>query len=289
MILPEENPSFYDILHNKGNGLTENMVLLKEFAGKRRLKIKSALQYDDGATKNFGVPRVFLLSDDTSYFKIRICNSTSEALRIGNNLGYALSNGVPVSRVIEVSGPLVLLEYILGEKINELSQDDIKKISKIHSLINHPIEFKGYIEENLENMILSSMDILPKSDELSRMKDAFYDEFPESFIPVFDHQDFGVNNIIKGKGQFFVIDEEAFGILPFGYTLHRAIKGRRKYNVCNSEEEMNLYLSNLLPIYQAYYSKTRKFWEIVYKIREGARIFVSGNKDLAMNVLKNDQ
>ena len=76
-------------------------------------------------------------------------------------------------------------------------------------------------------------------------------------------------------------------MLPFGYSLHRALNGRAFYSVCGNEVERRAYLSFFSREQREYYEKTKTFWGALYRLREGARLLVGGNKELSKRVLEN--
>jgi hypothetical protein len=284
---PEENPFFYDLFFKKDKGVGLYLDLVKQFVKDRDLEVVSGLQYDDDAIKMSGIPKVFLVRRNNERFKIRICSSDEESVRINQNISYAYNRGIPVSRSIEAFGPLLLLEYVPGQSVQEISSEDRIKIGNIHSSLNHIVSYSENLKNKLESIFLVSLEALSKLKGVNRYRDIFYQELPENLFPVFDHQDFGLHNLVKNSQGFFVVDEEAFGILPFGYSLHRAMHGRRKYEVCSNEKEVRDYLSCFSKEFSDYYIKTQNFWESVYTIRESARVFVCGNRDLARRLVEN--
>ena len=281
---PIENLSFYNPHFKKNSGVVKYNYLFLNFVKEQGFDF-SPLQFEEETTKKSGSAKVYLLRRGEDVCKIRICCSEREALIIDRNVQYACSLGLPVSRSLGVFGPLVLLEYLPGEAFDK-GVGNVRSIARIHAAMNKEIKAGG-VENKLRNLFISSLEVLSGLPNLKNCLSDFNKNFPAELTPVFDHQDFGINNLIQlQKGGLAVIDEEAFSILPFGYSLHRAIKGRRKYSVCSSNNEGEEYLRSFPKDRVGYYQATKNFWETMFRIREGAKVSLTGDKTLARRLVE---
>ncbi len=283
-LLPEENPAFYNLSFKKGLGVDKHLEKFRQFIKDKGLELLSPLQYDDPTIKSFVTPAVFLVREGKSYFKVRVCDSDQESARIIKNINYARSRDIPVSKVVCASGPLVFLEYTPGETIKNLSSRDRIKIADIHNQLNHTIPLKLDLRSKLIRLIGDSIYVL-KDFDIGRYKE-LCQELP-NVLPVFDHQDFGLNNLIRTPEGFSLVDEEALGILPWGFSVYKAMEGKRGFNICCNSQDVQEYLSCFPKDKSDYYHKTHQFFGSLYTLRESARVLIGGNKNLARKLIEN--
>ena len=284
---PVENSNFYNLYFKKRIGARIYKHLLNNFIEARGYELIAPLQYDDHSIRSFSAPSVYLLRRDGRLYKIRLCNSQEEAKRIANNLEYAACQKLPVSRVIQLFGPLILLEYISGQPLQRLSKKDIASIADIHSKLNHIIYCDiERIEKKLKILFYSCFQALSHFKIMGEYKEIFLNGFPKELIPVFDHQDFNLTNVIRGPNSFFLVDEEALGILPFGYSLYKAMQDARRFNICSNREDVRNYLSRFPQKCRDYYLDTEHFWKSIYILRESARVIETGNLSLAKKMVE---
>lgn len=274
---PKENESFYDLFLDKSGGVPLFRRSFDEYVNSLGFSVECSLQYDEKDTRSFSSPKVFLLSKCQERLKGRIFNNEGEAIRASENLKYAYEKGISVPKIIFENPPFLILEYVPGDNLLGNKSGLIGKIGELHSSLNIP---QGGFEDLGKKFFL----LLGQCCDFSggdRVFKKVKSIFPKVFYPVFDHQDFGIHNLIFSFGKPYLIDEEAFGVLPFGYSLHRAIGGRFGYRVCESEEDKKKYLSNFSDAQRNYYLETENFWDIFLKLRSVKRALVVGNFSLA--------
>jgi hypothetical protein len=127
----------------------------------------------------------------------------------------------------------------------------------------------------------------PEDEAAYRLREQVLAEMPEKIIPVVDHQDIGIHNmIINPEGKIFLIDEEGFGVMPFGYTQLRCLYGEAAYGLCRNDEERRVYLSTYNEAEQSYLESTMNYWRLLNQYRGIARSISVGNISSAERKLK---
>lgn len=281
MMNPKENPFFYDLNYDKSKGVKLFFNSFIEEMRKSGYEIKFPLQYQHSDTKGFGMPKVFLLSKGNKLFKGRIVNSEEESKRIENNLVYAKQMGLPVSELVESMHSFMILSYIVEDKDLVFDNEMIREIGLLHSRLNiSQVSNKNFLGK-FEKMLMDCCNFCERPELYKKIKKTI----PSDFYPVFDHQDFGIHNLIIHNKKPYLIDEEALGLLPFGYSLHRALNGRSGYSICNSFEEKEIYLSQFSKEKREAYFDSMLFWENFLNLRSASRAKVVGNLKLSKKLM----
>ncbi len=278
-----EGTYFYDI--DRSAGQTE-IDFLEEIA-KMGLKPIKPLRFgvkgwDTVNINEFG--HMALCEDQEGRkYKVRNCFSLSEANRMQTVVNFATAKKVSTPGIVGRKGQVLVLDYIEGDNPSEsLEELDLLAVAKAHFSMEIPFEtLEGRVREKLNDLINYSINFINEidSDKARYLKNKLDELFPDKIIPVFDHQDNGVHNLLKGvDDKFWWIDEEAFGILPFGYTLERALYGNGGHGICVSEAQRETYVSVFTDEQIEYYNNTREFWKLLLVTRSVARALF--NKDL---------
>lgn len=286
-----ENTYFYNLTHLKDSGLADiqDVTIAISSVG---LKIVRPLQFQEANTLGFSQPRVFMCrSDQEGLVKARVCTSSEEAARIERSIGFARAIGISTPNAIRRSERFLVLDYTTGEHKPELSPSELIAVAQLHNTLNFRIPG---IEVQLHSEIIRLLDDCYEligtqvyQGQAAYAREMVQEVFPDSLIPVFDHQDLGKHNLIwPPDGQPVVIDEEAFGITPFGYSLYRAVQGRKGYNVCINDIDRQVYLEQFPAERVDYFHATMRFWELLLKTRSTARALIVGNRPLALSILE---
>ncbi len=223
--------------------------------------------------------------------KARNCFSSSEAERMERSVAFAANNSIQTPKILARDGQVIILEYIDGENPEGvLPLEDIRLIAEAHAEMEIPLpELESKTAEKLHKLISEALlklrEYLPEAT-VEPLEKALIEKFPTKIYPVFDHQDNGVHNILKGKdGQYWFIDEEAFGVLPFGYTLERALFGNGGHTICKNDSQREVYMSCFTPEQIDYYIKTREFWKMLLVARSSARALEYKEVDRALGLI----
>ncbi len=298
---------FFDIHHKKDLGIINsniNQSNIEEELNKIDIKIVMPLIFQTDKKNcnqnvNLNSNRVLMIKSKKHPYKklkLRVCNSLEQAKSICQNIIYMYN-----TTKYDFSGfafqyqNIVISDYINGSIINRDSTKDITKVAKTHAKITKKSfpEYEEELKKKLYYLIDECCNFLSKNnlETLSNQyKKDLLDNFPTVIIPVFDHQDIGINNIIKSKkSNIYFIDEEAFGLMPFGYSLHKACSGKPKYKICTNDKLAQIYINQFPKTRIKYYLKTIDFWDSLLRIRMASKYIMSDRKELGISILeKND-
>lgn len=275
------------------------MTTLFDLTGKNKMKFNSTIaeailrenlpsMVDMGEIPNgnkFNNSNVFLINIDEGKIKVRICSSEEQAKKIYENTSIAYEHFINCSKPFGVYSSLFLSTYREGSFFMPIRRN-IESAAKIHAEINNiPVDTNVDFRETVLKFMKQCGDLIKSKLGFSVEGKL---EFPKTYIPVFDHRDYGPHNIIIDPfGNLVVIDEESFDINPFGYSLIRPLRGDSGDNFCNTEEEYEDYLKNYGALKNIdYFLETRKFWEAFYYIRTAARRIINLNMDSAKTMIE---
>lgn len=250
------------------------------------------LQYDERETKDFiEGARVFGVDYYGKHIKARYCRNKREAEGVFLRAKYASETGIPMSEPLGVLENLALFSYIEGRSLScdesELYLDQIA--SAQHSLSKNKFgaESNMFVEELLTKMISRCVSKLKEvcfgMESLEKIEKIL--EVKPDIIGSFDHQDYGLHNLILGEDKrIYVVDEEAFGLLPFGYGIVRPIFDRENYKV-TSKKNLERYLSFFTIEQREYVTANLDYFRAIFILRNCLRRYISGNTEGAIKLI----
>jgi len=286
------NKSFYDPTIDKSISIGRDIYSeIIEIFDQQHIHI-FPLQYQDKDTVNFSTgARLFKVQSKNDFFKVRLCADPEDASGISIRLNYAQSIGVPVCRPLKIVKEYLVLSYEDGKKYEEkISDGDITEISKIQSKMNS-VRFEpaidGYIENKVCELIEISLNQLShkfKSPDILLLEKKLSQK-PKKIIATFDHQDYGLHNLIKKKNNKpLIVDEEAFGVLPLGYGVIRPVFDRLNYRLAENIS-LTQYLKNYPRETQEYIFENISFFRSLFIARNCYRRIRAGNIAAAEKLL----
>jgi len=285
-----ENTYFYNLRHLKDRGL-DSVTDVPLALANMGLEIVRPLQFQEANTTGFSRPRIFLCdAGDHTLVKARVCTSKQEAERIFSNVQIASSLGVRTPQVIITNESILISEFANGEHCTNPTDEQIVLVAQAHHKLNYQLPIlENQLRQQLGTLFNASYNVIGEQlgqQEAETVKAVVEYNQPQKFIPVFDHQDLGVHNIIwSDDGQPVIIDEEAFGIIPFGYSLYRATEGRSGYKVCHTDQQALGYKKQFSDQQNQYFVETHDYWKNLLKVRSTARALIVGNVDLARKLI----
>ena len=240
------NPSFYNFFDRKTTKEPDSLTkIISEISDLFKVKKDAIfpLQYNDPGTKNFSqFSRVYLLKSKGIPLKIRYASGKREAKKLFYRASFAKSLGVLMSDPIEVRGRYVSFSYIPGKNAtNANTSSMIKQIAFAQSLLNSakitPKATK-IVQDLTSKMILKCLDYLSKKKiSKSILKGLESKLIGKKFLASFDHQDYGIHNlVINEDSKICIIDEEAFGLIPLGYGVIQPIYGENNYSIISGNK-----------------------------------------------------
>jgi len=257
------------------------------------MDVSSALQ-DIGLT--YERPLLFTTSDPDAFshmvtartpekqeVKVRVCFSEASARQIYANVQHATDLGVRTPQALRHYGRLVILEFAEGENLEAPTLEQVRQAGTLYAGMNE--QLAGGTESTSERLgslvgkaLAATSSVVPVSLS-AKVKNAITQHAPSQLLPVFDHQDIGLHNMLVGPdGDLILIDEEAFGVLPFGVTLDKALNDQGAVGICKTEAEQQQYLTAFPESLQEYYNDTQHYWRLVNTLRLAARFVAIGNK-----------
>jgi len=286
------NPFFYNPLINKSQEKLEFLIEeLGDLFGIEKSKI-SPLQYTDPETKNYiKFPRVFKLKFRDGTLKVRSSDNESEANRLLERADFASSLGVPMSVPLGRKGRFSVFEYLEGDSLS--SEESFKYVSTIASVqaLMNSVVFGRELDERVAFLTSKMIDdcfwyLRDKGVDIDLLKRVESNLDYLNIRATFDHQDYGIHNIIiDTKGNIRVVDEEAFGIIPLGYGIVRPVYGRINYRVVengNPEDYFNSWDGSL----RDYLIKNLGSMRALFILRNSVRRFMVNNELGARNLLE---
>lgn len=280
------NSLFYNPKNNKAQSSYESVASI---IGISPTSLQP-LQYSDYETYQFSAPRVFRFDQAGSRLKARVCCDSVESNSVFVRISHAYNYGLPVAKPIGVMQNIVLLSYIEGSVVQNFSPEDVITIAQLHSrVVATPIgeQDKTAVIELMNNLVytcLTELCAMTSRSVYSRLVE-LADDLPQ-VMPVFDHQDFGRHNLIRSdSNELYLIDEEAFGVIPFGYSIVRAIYERDNYRITTSEH-LERYLREFPVQLADYYKENELFLRILFIIRNAVRRRMMGNVEGSNRLLR---
>lgn len=243
----------------------------------------TSLQYNDRETIKFIKPRVFIYPDKNAMVKVRVCHTNDEAEGVYRRALFAYKQGLPVAQPVKTVKNLALFVYIDGTQANFENAYQVKEISKIHSQLNNiSISAKDNLAcisktKHLIDYCIKEVTTLIGEKLAHKAQNTLHSK-SFLFLPVFDHQDFGKHNVIcaSNTSKYFIMDEEAFGIIPFGYSIVKAIYERENYRLI-SPEYLDLYLESFPNGLSDYYRTNENRLRLLFILRTYVRHQKVGN------------
>lgn len=247
------------------------------------------LQYFDAETKNYiSGSRVFHLVTKEGEYKARLCANKVEAKKLANRnieVEKTLDNK---AKLLKLEDNVVLFEFLQGKNLTASdATKHLEEIAQLQIMLNKQKygSLTSVLEKNVTQLIKESISTVEQIDKRIYQKLlATVNTFPQ-LIPVLDHQDFGIHNLISDEDKIYLIDEEAFGILPLGYAIVRATMERPAYGLghINSFEE---YIKYHPQETQKYVKENKKFFFALHTLRNCKRRFDVGNSVGVKKLLK---
>lgn len=255
------------------------------------LQIIKPLKFEKDV-KNIENHHMFLCqTTDGQKVKARFCFSPRDAARIEQNVQLAHAKGVSTPQVISRQDSLVVLEYIEGANVADMDISQYQALGKLHAQLIEPFsELAPAMHAALSALlvnILQRLQPISTTEQMKRLEDLITQLYPKTILPVFDHQDTGRHNTVLDEQQnLWLIDEEAFGIVPFGYTQERFQYGLDGLGTCQNDEQRGAYLSQFSAEHQDYYLATRTFWQLVLQLRTAGRYMILNRPEVAKSHLE---
>lgn len=284
-----ERTYFYNLYQRKDAGLPSNQEI-QELLAEGGVNLIKPLVFPDPDTSKVIRPSVYLCeTPETGPIKVRVCPSSEEALRIFDCVNIAVAQGLRTPPTIKLWGNCLALGFAPGHHEIDFDINEINNIGKMHAgFIVHYPELKDLMQIKMQDLLENCQSVIEESIPGTFHPNLYaqlYERMPK-LLPVFDHHDIGKHNLIKNGDNFWIIDEEAFGIIPFGYAISRAIDGRKTYSICSTPAERKAYMQNFPPDLAEYAMKTHNYWTKFYRYRAVARSIVLGNVDLARRLAR---
>lgn len=261
-----------------------------EMLERNGLKVIKPLTYkDDNDPSKFSTYHMFLCERQGQKVKARFCYSLRDALRIEQNVRFATGRGVNTPSIISRDDSLLVLEFVEGVNATELTIEQCKAMGELYARMLRPFpDFESKVRGSLQRLFEECLEsLLPvlSTDQINHLRSLANTLTPSKIIPVFDHQDAGRHNtIIDKKSNPWLIDEEAFGILPFGYTQERLLHGLSGSGTFDTDEQRSAYLDQLPEDFRSLYLETRPFWEFVLRLRTAGRHRFLNNPKALSNI-----
>jgi len=285
------NPLFYDPTLDKSISSKETTYKeIREIFGSNALELHP-LQYQDKDTTNFSSgPRIFWTEYNNELWKIRLCNNPHDAENIFERTKFAKRLSIPISEPIKIMGKYIILKYEPGNILSEESSEQyINEISQIQSKMNI-VRFDEKVDKqidlNIEELCNISLKGLQKNlghESTQRIKEIV--SARPKIIATYDHQDYGLHNIIKTHdSRIILVDEEAFGILPLGYGVIRPIFDRPNYRI-SANITIEEYLKHHSAESREYILTNMRFFKAVFILRNSYRRLRAGNHIAAQKLL----
>ncbi len=228
---------------------------------------------DEESSKNplFRIKLIRARTKEGIKVKVRFFEDRSQAVRSFESTSLAYGAGVPTTEPLSLDGTLGLFSYVEGKNLirENLNESDVREIGKIHSTLNNSQRYVNGEEfrENSEGMVERASKNLLDSGLLD---EPFKIKHPH-FIPVLEHEDFGIHNVIKGRERkFTLIDEESFGILPFGFGLVRPLYDK-VFRITASSKRGETYLSQFDEEKRQYFRDNANYFIFMYVLRNASR------------------
>lgn len=284
------NPLFYDPTIDKSINQDKTYKEICEIFGVNSLELHP-LQYQENDTVNFSNgPRIFWTKFNGDLVKVRICKSHDEAESIIKRVEFARDISIPVCAPIKAVKKYSIFKYELGDILNEnLDTEHVNEISNIQSRMNN-IKFDKdtniEISSKVDELCSISIKYLQRGlghESINNLKKVINKK--PKIIATYDHQDYGIHNIIKTPdSRILVVDEEAFGILPLGYGVIRPVFDRPKYRV-SKNTSIEEYLKNHSEESREYILNNLNFFLALFILRNSYRRLRAGNHIAAQKLL----
>lgn len=280
------NKHFYDPNLNKK---AFELDVIRHLALQMPVKVKP-LQYSDDETTSFTNPKVFLLEENDKKIKIRFLPNRDEALALYSRAKLAYDSGLRVSRPLRCQENMVFFEYIEGSHLETFSTSDVHEISKLHAhliQVSIPDVCQPTCELGVQVLIHRSLAAIQPFAPRHHFQilQSILKNVPNIFA-VFDHQDLGKHNLIKDmSGEMVLIDEEAFGVIPFGYSLVRIFYGRANYKVA-SPDLLGIYLDAFPQHLAEHFIQRKEFFRALFIARNAVRRLNVGNHAGAQSLIE---
>jgi hypothetical protein len=269
----------HDLLH-----VTELSNLLSALG----LNYSNDLYYRTPSSRGSDYPRLFAcISSKGEKLKGRVCDSESTAETIASCIDKALDLEISTSRVYHREGRILITEFLEGSNPELLSGKEIATVAKMISTIE--VEYPGLepqISEMMETCLADSNRILGNTEQSNSIHAWLSHEMPQ-LTPVFDHTDWGMHNLLRSpNGVLHLVDEEAFGIIPFGYSISRALNGDYPFVIISEPTDRDMLLSQFPQEKVTAFLSAENFWKVFYNFRNAARSTFRGNADKSLVYLK---
>lgn len=205
---------------------------------------------NEGSKKNLWEAKVVCIEDkDGKKFKVRWCRDEDEARKIYSRAQFAYASGVPTARPLTLCRETILLEYINGKDcLGSFSRNDVSFVGEIHANMNssvlHNFSLTNSFLEEMCRFISEGSRALYDGSIFNSQTVKKLERLPNpQVIIVFDHDDIGRHNYLDTlAGRKMLLDEEAFGYLPFGFGLVRPLYDV-SLKIVKDREELQLYLN----------------------------------------------
>lgn len=250
------------------------------------------LQYDERETKDFiEGARVFKVHYGGKQIKVRHCGNKKEAEEVFSRARYATRYCIAMCEPLEVVENLALFSYVEGRPMHpDEAHEHLDQIASIQAALTRVEQEEHaslFVDQLLTKMVLRCFSRLGEIDVGSRaiekLKKAL-DSKPR-IVAVFDHQDYGLHNlVVRRDGKVHVVDEEAFGLLPFGYGLVRPMFDRRNYRI-TADDNMVRYLSFFTKEQREYFMSNVNYFRALFILRNSVRRHLVGNEEGAIKLL----
>ena len=250
------------------------------------------LLYDEDAKKTEDSPSKLLKAIDSSGLAVKIRIYTSQEIMNRSFLSTELvyNSGVPVCRPLNMNTTTASFQYMEGKRVTYISDYMIHKTGEIHSNLNSvKIENGGFDSRRFfEQLIKEGLEYLVKNQWKAVTRNFIHKTFNLEIptLPlVLDHDDFGVHNVIRNKKDLVLIDEEAFGVLPFGLGLIRPLYDLY-YGFCRTQQQRRRYLGKFDSNLQQVFRENERFLLFIYTFRNSIRKFTHNNRAGGLKMLK---
>lgn len=288
------NALFYNPLKNKSADSNKSIILkLSELLRVLPRDIQP-LQFADAETSNFiSSARVFKIKVPEGTVKARYCSNETEARRTLNNVNYARSIGVPCATDLYCVYNFALFSYVIGNPLQKfLTEQEIGTIGKIQGNMNsyrYDDQANKYHSEQVSQLEKKCLFELEHSELIPRMPLIKLKESLRKRPPIyacFDHQDFGKHNLIVDiTGNYHVMDEEAFGILPLGYGVVRPLFDRDNYRIADSVS-LTTYLAGHDQFAKEYILENINYFRALFIARNSLRRLCVKNESGAIQLIR---
>jgi len=287
------NHRFFDLEKSKNTLITEKEIKkeISRLYNVNYTSIKGLIYQEHNTIRFKKIPRVYYFIKGNLKYKVRYCPTTNDAIDIFLKSVFASNNKLPVSKPIRLTKNYILYKYTDGDNIDIINKNTVKKIAKLHSKINN-IQYdnancKKILETKLKYCIKKWILYL-KNNKFDLIYENKIDDKLKSIppiIPCFDHQDFGVHNLIINKKKIYIIDEEAFGILPLGYSMIRPIFDRNKYRIIKQKKVFD-YTKYFKFENSKYFIDNLPFFRSLFILRNTVRRHIVGNIVGSLRLIK---